>query len=209
MKKSLCSIALMCLFALALNASADAQTDPPKYEAGGQAYLLRVVPLNDFNGLHSNLIGGFGGRFTYNLTRVIGLEAEVNRFPKREDAFGLGKKTQALFGLKAGIRHNWVGVFAKLRPGITHFSEESFYCPDGASSCGLHSNNLFTLDVGGVVEFYPSRRWLTRIDVGDTMVHVADRQVILTPSTGPVIQFTNAGGTTHNLQVGVGIGFRF
>ena len=28
----------------------------------------------------------------------------------------------------------------------------------------------FSMDVGGVVEFYPSRRIVTRLDIGDTII---------------------------------------
>jgi len=51
------------------------------------------------------------------------------------------------------------------------------------------ANTDFSLDVGGVIEFYPSKLVTVRFDVGDTII--------------------NRSFVTHNLQLCAGIGFRF
>jgi hypothetical protein len=62
------------------------------------------------------------------------------------------------------------------------------------------------LDLGGVFEIYPSKHVVVRFDVGDTMIFY-DGQIIrrLSLPGGPQDQLK----TSHNLQAGIGIGFRF
>jgi hypothetical protein len=72
----------------------------------------------------------------------------------------------------------------------------------------------FATDVGGVVEFYPSKRLVTRFDAGDTIIHFGSRpaQVIAfdaATSTFSLIPFTLPSRTTHNFQFMASVGFRF
>lgn len=60
------------------------------------------------------------------------------------------------------------------------------------------SSTEFALDLGGVLELYPSRFVSVRFDLGDTMIHYGRS----TLSGGP-------GSITHNLQFTTGVGFRF
>lgn len=58
-----------------------------------------------------------------------------------------------------------------------------------------------------MAEYYISRRLALRFDVGDSMVRFSDRkmfEVDLSPLPEPV-----PGKTTHNLQINVGIVYRF
>ncbi len=160
---------------------------------------------------------GFGGRFTYNLNRNFALESEVNFFPRnfervRTDFTG-GRITQGLFGLKAGIRKEKVGFFGKVRPGfVSSGNAVRARFPDGN---GTDPNNRFgfesirstqlTLDVGGVVEYYPSRRTILRFDVGDTITHFPDIEFTCFPAG----VLCPADVYKHKLQVSVGFGFRF
>jgi hypothetical protein len=70
------------------------------------------------------------------------------------------------------------------------------------------------MDVGGVVEFYPSKRIVTRFDVGDTIIHFGRRNLntvlfdpltnTFTPATIPI-----PSRTSHNFQFMTSVGFRF
>ena len=70
------------------------------------------------------------------------------------------------------------------------------------------------MDVGGVVEFYPSKRIVTRFDAGDTIIHFGRRNmntIVFDPVTntiGPGINRLPAR-TSHNFQFMTSIGFRF
>jgi hypothetical protein len=70
------------------------------------------------------------------------------------------------------------------------------------------------VDVGGVLEFYPSRRIVVRFDGGDTIIRYNQRTfdflVFPMGSTTPVLTpITQPAYTTHNFQFTAGVGFRF
>jgi hypothetical protein len=65
--------------------------------------------------------------------------------------------------------------------------------------------NYFPMDAGGVLEFYPSSRIVTRFDGGDTMIRFGS--VELPFSFGELIKTPTE--TTHNFQFSAGVGFRF
>lgn len=157
---------------------------------------------------------GFGGRFTINLNNHVALEAEGNFFPHENfsDANTGGRLLQGQFGVKAGKRFGKFGIFAKARPGFASFSK--VFTIVGTTTIDFNGQPLtlpvfderrrtyFSMDLGGVLEFYPSRKVLTRIDVGDTIIHY--RNVSDFPFGPPFL----ASRTAHNLQVAAGIGFR-
>ena len=61
--------------------------------------------------------------------------------------------------------------------------------------------------VGGVLEFYPTKRILTRFDVGDTMIRYPSRD---NPGGGFFAPPPRLPAELrHNLQITAGIGFRF
>ena len=68
---------------------------------------------------------GFGGRFGYNFSRYLTLEAEGNFFPRDRELEG-GRKTQGLFGAKVGKRMDRVGIFGKARPGFIRFQKVTY-----------------------------------------------------------------------------------
>jgi hypothetical protein len=58
------------------------------------------------------------------------------------------------------------------------------------------------MDVGGVLEYYPSPHTFMRIDAGDTIIYFGSARLF--NRVNP-----DALGTIHNFQPGVGFGFRF
>lgn len=231
------------IFFLSLNGHADAQTDESlKVELGGQFSVLnasnghasdtRVLPciippcpVATFTSEEAKTEPGFGARIGYNLTENFALEAEGNFFP-HEREFGGGRKSQALFGVKAGKRFEQVGVFAKARPGFVHFSEGDLQ-PRRNGGCILvfpppagcfegTGRTHFAFDVGGVFEYYPSRRTLIRFDAGDTIIRLGEHRVPIVINSNPVsgaprqaVAVIAPSETTHNFQGSVGFGFRF
>ncbi len=207
---------ILCLFsrlAQAQEPPTHESTEPAKIEVGVQFPSLNSG-VKVFPGLFSSDVPtsdiGFGGRFGVNLTRNVAFEAEVNFFPhERGAAFNSGGRLlQAQFGTKIGKRFEKFGFFGKVRPGFLSFS--AVQTTVGIIDRGFEvfpiletrRRNFFSLDVGGVVEFYPSKRVLARFDIGDTIVYQGeDPQVSRFPRSWPVF--------AHKFQFSSGIAFRF
>jgi hypothetical protein len=115
---------------------------------------------------------------------------------------------------------NW-GIFAKARPGVISFSEGTFDAFPISTGPGpfpiqfeLSRLTTFAMDVGGVVEFYPSKRIVTRFDAGDTIIHF-NRRTSNTVLFNPIdnsftsAQITTPARTTHKFQFMASVGFRF
>ena len=71
------------------------------------------------------------------------------------------------------------------------------------------------MDVGGVVEYYPTKRIITRLDFGSTIIHYGPRTInfpAFDPITGELhfaaINHTRAESAAR-LQFMAGVGFRF
>ena len=197
---------------------AGAQAGERKFEVGAQFTAIRID--NDPIAIavsERRTEPGFGGRLAYNLSRHVALEAEANFFPRDYRGFltplSGGRITQGLFGVKAGVHKERFGVFGKARPGFVRYdgSVENVRFPDGSGpnprdpfGFEYGSTTHLALDVGGVVEYYPSRRTILRLDLGDTVVRYAGIPVF--DSNRGLINVTEY---QHNVQAGVGFGFRF
>jgi outer membrane protein with beta-barrel domain len=200
-KKLLLTIAAAMSFAALHAQPARAQAETPRVEIGAHFSLIRL-PRPQFD----STVLGVGGRITFNFNSHVAVEGEFNFFPK--DLPGRpslsGQQTQGLFGLKAGIRSSRAGIFGKVRPGYMRFwqAHEGIVCiavfpaPFGCE-LARRGRTGFALDLGGVVEFYPSRHTVVRFDLGDTVINFQ----------GPF--FEGRSLTTHSLQFNAGVGFRF
>jgi len=173
---------------LLLAAATFASAQTPKYEVGGQIFSFQ-----------SKSIGygwGAGGRFSYNLTKNIAIDTELNGFLD-DEAHVLA--TQGFAGAKVGVRNKLLGVFVKARPGfMTNFAKP---LPDYATTFNTEKLNKFAFDVGAVFEAYPSRHTSFRVDVGDVIIPFGNDPIL---ASGPVRL-----GTTHTFQYSLGFGLRF
>lgn len=216
---------LASMFALAILFSGSAQAQEPdvpsKIEVGFQFSSVTFPTQSGGAGSatfsQGNTEAGAGARFTFNFNKHIALEAEGNFFPHQNfnDSARSGRLLQGQFGLKAGKRFGKFGLFAKARPGLVSFSRvftqvgtQTITDPNGQPFTfpifGERRKTRFSMDVGGVIEFYPSRDVLTRIDVGDTMIHYGSDSFF--PFGLTILPDSRI---THNLQISAGIGFRF
>lgn len=162
---------------------------------------------------------GMTGRFTVDLTRWLAAEAEIAFFPGdditvrstlSDTDFGLvyeRQRVDGFFGAKIGHRGSRYGIFGKVRPGFTRLNDQGVGCV-GVDCARILAVSLlaapryqteFALDVGGGVEFFPSRRTVVRFEFGDTMI----RHRSFAP---PCWQGTC---TSHNFTTRVGAGMRF
>jgi hypothetical protein len=208
-------IGLMVVVCLSItSASANAQDDDEhRFEVGG---VYTVIQLSDFQsrifpttGAGDNVVSGLGGRFAYNINKHLAIDAEASFFPETHllnEEFA--QKMQGFAGVKAGIRKQRVGIFAKARPGVMWFGEfpERGSCSTTSfgSVCGVAHEKDFAMDVGGVFEFYPADRLILRADVGDTIIRYPQRVFATFPTL-----ITLKGGWKNNLQLSFGVGWRF
>jgi len=171
---------------------------------------------------------GFGGRLTYNLNKHVALEAAGYFFP-RHCTFCAGQEngriSEGLFGVKAGKRFEKWGIFGKARPGLISFSDGKFNVVPitvnpptgpGAFPFTFVTNRLTTpaVDLGAVLEFYPTKRIITRIDFGNTLIHYSPQTInylFIDPATGTTMLGTSTTPAQNrgSLQIMAGVGFRF
>lgn len=237
MKRPCLSILIVALTSLFFtNAEVLAQENAYRYELGGQFSSLSAnQPTSQstpFRGEVTETERGVGGRFTFNVTNNIAFEAELNFFPKEKVGFGipLGRVLQGQFGIKVGKRFEKVGVFAKVRPGFVRYGQVSRFTGShtivfinlyGAQvtqeipEFGFDEETYSSVDVGGVMEFYPSRRVVLRFDLGDTIIRYSVlRQpsqdvCVLSAPYCPQTIYERPPETRHNLQFTAGVGIRF
>lgn len=222
MKKPLLLIALGIGLLFFYQQDAGAQGEPEKSEATRLEVGAQFSSITYGSGRTQP---GVGGRFTFNFNDQLALEAVLNYFPtiNRDDFRTNGRATQALFGVKAGKRFRHYGIFAKARPGFISFSRA---IGDVVITGPPLPNEAFpeaefrprrlthpALDLGGVIEFYPSRRLVTRFDAGVTLIRVG-RTTFQGFAAGPndtvvVEPITIAGETRSSFQFSAGIGYRF
>jgi len=201
-------VALASSFDTHAFAQTASQPAPSRLEVGAQAVLFNHSSFD-------KTTAGIGGRLSLDVTRWLTAEGEATFFPE-DDIFlqspgstpGLRilyprKRTEAFFGMKAGVRKDRVGLFAKARPGFTHVSGNGVECVGDVCALALlirpAYGTEFALDLGGVFEFYPWRRIVARFDLGDTMIwHNNVAPPCWTESC-----------TSHNLSSKMGVGFRF
>ena len=209
----------ICFFLSALNTRAQS-ADTRKWEVGVDFSSIT------FNAGKSE--PGFGGRLTYNLNKHVALEAAGYFFP-RKCQFCAGQQngriSEGLFGVKAGKRFEKWGIFGKARPGLISFSDGKFNIvpitvnpPTGVGAFPFQfvTNRLTTpaVDLGAVLEFYPTKRIVTRIDLGNTLIHYSPQTtnyLFIDPATGKTVLGTSTTPAQNrgSLQIMAGVGFRF
>jgi len=187
----------------------------PKFEVGGEFSSLARESFE------TRMEPGVGARFTFNLNRSVAFETAGYFYPQK--CFSCrngGNMSQFVAGVKAGKRFEKWGIFGKARPGVVSFSRGEFNpvpaAPGSSFPFDVETNrtNSFAADLGGVVEFYPTKKIVTRFDAGDTIIHFGRRTtngIIFNGTTQQVtfIPITQPARTTHNFQFTAGVGFRF
>ena len=207
---------VVLLLSLSSVQAARAQPGPERLE---MAVNLSLLHVSDFGSTNA----GIGGRMTFNLTKHVALEGDVEYTPNdrirgpEERIEGLKfqmyddrSRTTGLFGVKVGTYTPRFGVFGKARPGFTHLTAKGGGClGDGCLPMYARTTFLaippkyvysteFAFDVGGGFEVYPTGRTVARVEVGDTII----RNQSVTPPC-----YTDC--TSHNVASRVGFGWRF
>lgn len=220
-RRLLMLFATMALSLFVFNVRAQSNPDElPKFEVGAHFTSLTKPSFGS-----GDTAPGFGGRFTYNINETFALEGVGNFFPGVCNGCGVvgdnsGTIVQGLGGVKIGKRFQKWGIFGKARAGVVSFSQGDgrFVITNPVSPFGFdferNRTNNFANDFGGIVEFYPTKRLVTRFEAGDTVIHYGQRStnfISFDPVTGApsLIPFTISPETRHNFQFSAGIGWRF
>jgi len=182
----------------AVGPTGDSASETPRFELGAAVSGIHLSENNNF---------GVGARAVYNLNSSFALEGEGDFF-LNNPAPGIrsgGRAIQGLFGPKIGYRTDTVGIFGKARPGFITFSntfQGINFNPAAPFAFTIETGRLTepALDLGTVIEIYPSRHWAWRTDLGDTMIFYR---------SAAFFGITLPGSTQNNFQFSTGFQYRF
>jgi hypothetical protein len=152
---------------------------------------------------------GFGVYASYRFYGVFYLDGDLLYFPQDTLSSGAhdgGQILQGLFGIKGGIRRNHFGFFGKVRPGFQSYSRALASATTGQAGSAdvYHRDTSFVLDLGGIVEFYPTEKSTLRLEAGDTHIFYGPRNV----NAGGAVN-TLPSSMKHSIQFIFGYGWRF
>jgi hypothetical protein len=189
---------LVCCSSFAL-----AQDSPGHFEIGANFTSVRNfrLPGTVGVGLESDL----------NLGRHFALDAAVDWLPAKSIE---GNTVIGLFGVKAGVRRERFGYFAKVRPGFLTIDDvfRSSLLSQVPSFINIRFNRLTepALDLGGVVEYYPARHWALRWDLSDMLVLRQEGPTFTAILEGQPPFVTNTPSTTtNNFRFSTSLHYRF
>jgi hypothetical protein len=162
------AVAVMCAAHVAV---AGAQTSSGRFELAAQ---VTSVSSGQFDAADA----GLGGRVSWRPNSVLGLEAELNVFPRDFPSgrpFSRGR-LEGLFGATAGATFDRFRPFVRARPGfvVVQESPEPFACiliyPPPLTCTLASGRTLAAVDIGGGVDISTTARTFVRVDVGDRLV---------------------------------------
>lgn len=198
MKKLITALGLLFIILMLLCEPSARAQGATNFEVGVHLSMLRFQGSDYRSFFNKSIDPGVGARATFNINSFMGVEGEIDFYPK--DATRLGNRTLALFGGKLGISTRNFGIYAKIRPGILRFSDSTLPGPLLPGACAGVNANSFVVDYGGIFEIYPVWRTVIRLDAGD----VTGKTKFRCPLPPPAVEVR-----THNLQFNIGVGFRF
>jgi hypothetical protein len=194
------------LLCVSLRLQSQDNSKPTRFEAGPQIAFV----VHGGTGLVSNdfLVGG---RFTFNARHWLGVESEWG-FTPQNVVFNGGHINQFLFGPKVGIRKPRLGAFIKARGGFSSISNftKTFDETSLTQTLGRQTNPL--IDLGGVIEIYPGKRWLLRYDFSDLVTQHNNNTVFTFQSplcASLPCTFQAPDTVTHSFYFSTGISYRF
>ncbi len=141
---------------------------PVRWTVGAQTGHTTYAP--DFGGidlLRSGTIGAFASR---SITRWVDADGSFAVLLRKESVHSPetgGRVVRALGGAKIGTRSGRLGYFGKIRAGVdSHDSAvKSAFTPGQRVVLGRATSRI--LDFGAVIETYPAKRLVLRLDASD------------------------------------------
>jgi len=150
---------------------------------------------------------------SWNFSRHISWDTSllhIGRYPGQieyTDFQAGGRAFEALTGLKAGIRRDHMGYFAKVRGGTITYGEterQVYRLPNNHIGADLGMFTSPMLDLGGVYEVYPSRHTILRFDAGSATIFYQPKNII---DMGQI--YSISGQTKTGMLMSFGAGVRF
>jgi hypothetical protein len=176
---------------------------------GAQATSLSLAFIDNFAG--ATTVAGVGPFASYRIWRFVEADTSMFLFPREEQSTGPrdgGRIFQGFYGVRAGFRSRHIGFFAKVRPGFQSYSSTltSVTFSSGTTFMEHFSRATdFALDLGGVIELYPTRHFVVRLDAGDTFRYTGERTLTVNGVPNPTPAFPRR----DTMQFGVGFGWHF
>lgn len=190
--------------------SAGGPNDVRRLEVGGHFSTLQIGDAGNIN-------AGLGGRVSYEFRPWLAIEGDLSFFPNDRLDIDFGnpdvtpltlqtqysrRRLEGFVGPKIGVRGQRFGVFGKVRPGFAHLIDKGVNCVGEVCALALLArpeyDPEFALDLGGIVEFYPTARTVARFDLGTTIINHRS-------SFAPPCREC----TTQNFATSLGMGVRF
>jgi hypothetical protein len=152
---------------------------------------------------------GLGAWVSWNFNRHFSWDTSAAFFPRKDPISGQdgGNSFVGFSGIKAGIRRDKMGIFAKVRPGSIVFSRTlaSITSPPPLGfALSWEKAAQPVLDTGGVVEVYPWRRFILRADAGEATIFYRPKSI---PEDNLVAR--DPSQEKSSLLMSVGVGYRF
>ncbi len=168
---------------------------------------------SNYVGPRSDFVGPLG-RYTWNLSPSLAVEGSVAYLTGSQPggATDSGGELLALGGLKAGWRGRRFGIFGKAEPGISSWTPGLVVYEGTASSFRKIDERRtdFTMELGGVVEVYPTPRTIVRLDAGETLIAEYDQVLIRegNPQTGEIEEIS-PGHIAQHFSAALTVAHRF
>ena len=194
-------IVLIAIVALSCSWPRAAAAQSDRFELGAQ------VPTTVSRELDSSDVG-IGGRFSWHPSVLLGVEAEVDLYPRHSGPFAFSRRrVEGLFGVTVGPTFGRARPFARLRPGFMIFRAQPIVCIlifPPPLPCALASGaTVFALDIGGGLEVSVTRNTFVRVDAGDRLLKYP----------GPAFDSSSTAHRTaffgHDFRLALGGGLKF
>lgn len=181
----------------------------------GALFALQPRILPEFQYMDTYPAWGVWG--SWNLSRHVSWDSAVMHFGRNSgqnediDYQAGGRAFEALTGAKVGIRRDHMGYFGELRGGTITFGETEKQIVEPTRGFVDFYRGMFTnpaLNVGGVLEVYPSRHTILRFDTGSATIFFLPKNVKQT-LLGSSTTFSIPSQQQTTILMSFGAGLRF
>jgi hypothetical protein len=186
----------------------------PAHRAWAQTYAahdlsagLLTASSQDTGSNGEHLFSGPSGWYDYNLSPRVSLDANLAWIAGFQQGEYADEGHELLFnaGIKAGWRFRRWGFFARVAPGLASFDRGVGIAYYPSTTFTYYRRTHFALQDGAVVEYYPTRHSIVRLDVGQTFITEFDQVLLREGSAMEIIP----GHVASHFALALSAGYRF